>query len=121
MPYLEDKNGIDLYFVNKHLSSWALLGLKVFWGFVSTSALYDNTTQSRVLTTLKLKVFEKHRGKKEKMMLSFEDKFQLSSIMITICCQRTLLNFNLSQHLLTPLENKPFENTMGKGEIGHNE
>ena len=24
-------------------------------------------------------------------------------------------------HVLTPLENKPFENTVGKGEIAHNE
>ena len=35
-------NGIYLYFVNKHLSSWPLLGLQLF------------TTQSRLLTTLTL-------------------------------------------------------------------
>ena len=46
-------NGIYLYFVNKHLSSWALLGLKLF------------TTQSQLLTNLEKKPFKNIVGKEE--------------------------------------------------------
>ena len=34
---------------------------------------------------------------------------------------RISLPIPTQQHLLTPLGNKPFENTVGKGEIAHNE
>ena len=39
-------------------------------------------------------------------------------------CQQYLLLFNRFPHndpLVTPLGNKPFKNTVGKGEIAHNE
>ena len=44
-------NGIYLYFVNKHLSSWALLGLNAF------SAKFNSLPNDKILDWSKLKAF----------------------------------------------------------------
>ena len=41
-------NGINLYFVNKHLSSWPLLGLEGFIAIMNSSMVTENESASMV-------------------------------------------------------------------------
>ena len=76
------------------------------------------TTQSRLLTTVKKKLFENIVGKGE---IAVKQQFLLFLNAFYPSHKEFLLLTH--SHTMTPFDasNKPFENTVGKGEIARNE